>query len=88
VVLYRVERPLSGPVGEADIDAAAFRSAVCLRRMSGIRWVRSYLDRERWQMTCYYEAENADLIREHARQARIACASVTPVEEYLPEHYR
>jgi hypothetical protein len=88
VALYRIERPFGGPLSEEEIEAAAFRSLACLRHYTGITWLRSYLDRERWQFTCYYEAESPELIREHARVARIPCESITEVVEYLPEAYR
>lgn len=88
MAMFRVERPLGGAVSDEDIEATAFRSLACLRHFTGITWLRSYLDRERGQFTCYYEAESPELIREHARVARIPCESITEVVEYLPDAYR
>jgi len=85
--LYRVDRHL-GPMTEGDLDAASFRSASCIPHFVGLVWVRSYFDPQAEQMTCYYEAEQPDDIRLHARMAHIPCDTVTEVREYLPDAYR
>lgn len=87
MALYRINRHL-GSMTEGELDAAAFRSAACLPHFDGLVWVRSYVDRAAGQMTCYYEAERPEDIREHAQMAHIPCDAVTEVREYLPDAYR
>ena len=87
MALFRIERQLP-EVTQDEIDAAAFRSVACLVRFPDVKWIRSFYDPARFHFTCFYEAPDPDLIRQHAAIAAIPCDSITQVEEYLPEMYR
>ena len=89
MALYRVERQLpEGAVTDDDVDAAAYRAVACLARFPEITWVRSYFDPQAYHFTCYYQAEDPEVIRKHAEMAGIPCDSITEVREYLPDAYR
>ncbi len=85
--LYRVDRHL-GPVDSAEIDAASYRSVACIPYFEGMAWLRSYFDASTGQMTCFYEAQQAEDVRRHAQMAQIPCDAVTEVTEVLPSSYR
>ena len=87
MALYRIERQLPH-VSQDEIDAAAYRSVACLTRFKDLTWVRSFFDAQTFRFTCYYEAPNAERIREHAEMAALPCDSITEVVEYLPDQYR
>lgn len=87
MALYRVERHV-GAISAADLDAAGYRSAACLPHFVGLSWVRSYFDPTAELLTCYYEAERPEDIRQHAQMAHIPCDAVSEVTEYLPDTYR
>lgn len=84
--LYLVRRAVPG-ASAADIDAAGYRAVACTFVYEGLRWRSSYWDRAAGELTCIYEAESVEQIREHSRQARIPCDDVTLVEEVNPEEY-
>jgi Nickel responsive protein SCO4226-like len=86
MALYAIRRDV-GPMTSDDVDAAGFRATTCAAEYDGLRWVRSYWDRERGQLLCYYEARNADQIRDHSRKAAIPCDDVFEVTEVLPDVY-
>jgi hypothetical protein len=79
---------MGGPVADEDIDASVFRANVCMVHFPGMKWRRSFLDRESWTFHCIYEANSAKEIIEHAVMAAIPCATVTKVEEFLPEDFQ
>lgn len=83
---YRILRNVPGAMQE-DIDAAAMRAIWCLAEFPGLRWLRSYWDRETEALLCIYEAPNADLIWEHAQSSRIPCDEVREVLELNPGDY-
>ena len=87
MALYQVVRQL-GAISPEEIDAAAFRAIACLPAFDGLSWVRSYYDAATSNMFCFYEAKNAEHIKEHAKLARIPCDEVVEVTEYLPDAYR
>lgn len=84
--LYRIRRDV-GQLSQEEMDAAAFRAIVCAPQFPGLKWIRSYWDRETGRLDCIYEAANATQIEEHAATARIPCDQVRPVDEVMPETY-
>jgi hypothetical protein len=82
--MYRIERKME-PVSEAEMEAAALRTQSCLSKFPDLKWHRSFFDPVQWHTTCYYEADNPERIREHARMAAIPCDSITEVIEITPE---
>lgn len=84
--LYRIRRDV-GAISQEDMDAAAFRAIVCAPQFPGLRWVRSYWDRESGRLDCVYEASEPSQIEEHAKTARIPCDEIRPVDEVIPEAY-
>ena len=84
--LYRIRRDV-GPLTQEDLDAASFRAIVCAPQFPGLKWHRSYWDREAEVLDCVYEAVDRAQIEEHARVSRIPCDDVHEVAEVLPETY-
>ena len=65
---YIIERffPGAGKLTEKDLQKIADTSCDILRKMGpGIEWVNTFIMENR--MYCVYNAENEDLLREHAR---------------------
>ena len=65
---YLIERdiPNAGALSAADLRRIAQRSCTVLEEMGPkIQWVQSYVTEDK--ITCVYIADNADLIRDHAR---------------------
>jgi hypothetical protein len=84
--LYRIMRNV-GDLTEEEMDAAAIRAIVCAPQFPGLKWIRSYWDRETGRVDCVYEATGPEQLQEHAATARIPCDDVRPVHEMLPEAY-
>ena len=57
-----VERSFAEPVALEDIQAIEDRGAWCLEA-PGVRFVRTYLSRDRRRMVCLYEAADAESVR-------------------------
>jgi hypothetical protein len=57
-----VERTFPQPVDFGDVQAIEDRGAWCLEA-HGVRFLRSYLSRERRRMVCLYEAPDAESVR-------------------------
>jgi hypothetical protein len=65
---YLIEReiPNAAALSAADLKTIAQRSCTVLGEMGPkIQWVQSYVTEDK--ITCVYIADNADLIRDHAR---------------------
>jgi Protein of unknown function (DUF4242) len=65
---YLIERdiPNAGALSAADLRTIAQRSCAVLEELGPkIQWVQSYVTEDK--ITCVYIADNADLIRDHAR---------------------
>jgi len=65
---YLIERdiPNAGALSAADLRTIAQRSCAVLGELGPkIQWVQSYVTEDK--VTCVYIADNADLIRDHAR---------------------
>ena len=84
--MFAIERDLGGWSDE-DIDASIRRAQMCAFFFSEFRWHRSFLDREREQSTCYYEAKHESDIREHARLADLPCDAVRLVDQVGPDDF-
>lgn len=84
--LYRIRREI-GDVTQEEMDAASFRAIVCAPQFPGLKWHRSYWDRQAGLLDCFYEAENAAQLEEHSRVSRIPCDGVQEVAEVLPDTY-
>ncbi len=84
--LYTIVRDVAG-LSDGEIDAAGVRAVICAFEYPGLRWIRSYLDRDKQELLCLYEAENTTHIREHAERARIPAGEIREVEEIVPHPY-
>lgn len=84
--MFAIERDLTGWTDE-EIDASIRRAQMCAFFFSEFRWHRSFLDRERQQTTCYYEAKHEADIREHARLADLPCDAVQLVDQVVPDDF-
>lgn len=66
---YLIEReiPNAGALSAADLRGIAQRSCAVLDELGPkIQWVQSYVTEDK--ITCVYIADNADLIRDHAKR--------------------
>ncbi|MEO8540501.1 MAG: nickel-binding protein [bacterium] len=86
MALYRIRRNV-GDISKEDMDAASMRAIVCAVQFPGLKWHRSYWDREAGNLDCLYEASDPTHLEEHARVSRIPCDEVREVTEVLPETY-
>jgi len=84
--LYAIRREV-GQLTPDEVDAAALRAVICALEYDGLRWVRSFWDREHGLLNCLYEAQDAAQIREHSMRSNIPCDAVAEVQEILPETY-
>ena len=84
--LYRIRREI-GEITQQDLNAASFRAIVCAPQFPGLKWHRSYWDREAGLLDCFYDAVDPVQLEEHARVARIPCNDVREVDELLPDTY-
>lgn len=86
---YVIERTLPGAGGLStqqlhDISAT---SNEVLNGMSGIRWIESYVGDDK--LFCVYDADNAELIKEHADKGSFPCDAVVEVRTMIgPESGR
>jgi hypothetical protein len=68
-------------------DATAVASRIADDEMSGqVRWIRSYVISEEdgtLGTVCIYEAEDEDVIMEHAQRAEIPADEVLPVTDTM-----
>jgi hypothetical protein len=84
--LYRIRREV-GDISQEEMDAAAFRAILCAPQFPGMRWHRSYWDRDAGRIDCVYEAHTLRDVEEHARVARIPCDEIRVVDEIVPDTY-
>lgn len=79
----------TGPLTEAELDAAGRRSNRVLAEMEGVTWIRSYVSHADGKIFCEYEAPNAELIREHARRAGLPADAVREIQLTIsPDMFR
>jgi hypothetical protein len=77
---YVIERTLPGigAASAAELQAASLKSKGVLDAMSpAVQWVHSYVTGDK--LYCIYRADNADLVREHARRGGFPADSVQRV---------
>lgn len=80
---YVIERTLPGAGGLStqqlhDISAT---SNEVLNGMSGINWIESYVGDDK--LFCVYDADNAELIKEHADKGGFPCDAVVEVHTMI-----
>jgi hypothetical protein len=81
---FIIERTLpgAGALSSDDLRGVAAKSCDVLRAMGpSIQWVESYVTDDK--IYCVYNAESAELIREHARQGGFPADSVSEVRSRI-----
>ncbi len=76
---YLIERDIPG-VGQLNADqlrGAAQTSNAALAQLKGVKWDHSYVAGDK--TFCVYEAENEDVIREHARISGFPASKITEI---------
>jgi hypothetical protein len=85
---YVVQRKLAGVTPE-ELTGAGLRAKTCCAEMTDegtpVRWIRSYFLPETEETHCYFEGDNADIIKEANERAQIPFASISEVMELSPE---
>lgn len=85
---FVVKRELPGITPEA-LSGAGARAKTCAAEMTAegtsVRWIRSFFIPETEQTHCYFEAPNADAVREVNERANIPFQSIQEVQEMTPE---
>jgi hypothetical protein len=76
---FVIERniPSIGSASADDMQAISQQSCSVLQDMDGIQWMHSYVTPDK--IYCIYEADSADLVREHAHKGGFPADSVSPV---------
>ena len=77
---YVIERELpgAGSLTPADLRGVAQKSNAVLKKIGpSIEWQSSYVTGNK--LYCVYKAENAELIRQHAKEGGFPCNSVQEV---------
>lgn len=80
---YQITRSVTG-WSEDELQAAGMRAETCVGSFEGLRWLRSFLDAEHETVTCYYEAPDAQSIRDHSAVSEMPCDEIRQVEEFRP----
>lgn len=78
---YLIERHIPGAdalTPDQLKDAAAHSNAVLAQLGPGIKWVDSVIVKD--GTVCHYQAENEDLIREHARISGFPANKITEIK--------
>ncbi|MBK7721156.1 MAG: DUF4242 domain-containing protein [Austwickia sp.] len=80
---YVIERTLpgAGNLSAQELHDISAKSNEVLAGMSGISWIESYVGDDK--LFCVYEADHADLIKEHADQGGFPCDAVTQVRSVI-----
>lgn len=76
---YLIERDIPG-VGQLNAEqlkGAAQTSNAALSQLKGVKWDHSYVAGDK--TFCVYEAENEDVIREHARISGFPANKITEI---------
>ena len=85
---FVVKRELPGITLEALTGAGA-RAKSCAAEMTEegthVRWIRSFFIPETEQTHCYFEAPNADAVREVNARANIPFVAIQEVQEMTPD---
>jgi hypothetical protein len=83
---FLIKRSVPGATQD-DIDAASFRAITCAFYFPGLRWLRSFWDRDAGVIHCVYEAKDEAEVYAHAQRARIPCDEVRMVNPFGPDDY-
>ena len=81
---YVIERTVPGAasMGPEELHKISAQSNEVLREMGpSIQWAHSYVAGDR--LFCVYNADNEDLIREHARRGGFPCDNVRQVSAVI-----
>ena len=81
---YVIERGIEGIGGAsaAELQAISQKSCGVLAQLGdGVHWKHSYVTSDK--IYCVYEAENEELVREHARLGGFPADVVTPVANVI-----
>ena len=85
---YVVIRHLPGITPEA-LTGAGLRAKTCAKEMTEegtpIKWLRSFLIPDTEHTHCYFEAPNADAVKEVNERANIPFSMIYTVQELVPE---
>lgn len=80
--LIRRELPGAGAMGPGELQAVAAKSNAVLAQLGpAVQWVQSYVSGD--ALTCVYNSENEELIREHARMGGFPCTEITRVSTVI-----
>lgn len=80
---YVIERELpgAGKLTPAELKSVSQTSCSVLKEMSGIKWVHSYVTGDK--IYCVYEAENKELILDHAKKGGFPANAVNEVASVI-----
>jgi len=81
---YVIERtvPGVGKLSDAELAAISAKSNAVLRDLgAGLQWVHSYVTDDK--IYCVYLADNAELVREHARRGGFPADAVSRVQTMI-----
>ena len=81
---YVIERefPGAGALGPDELHGVAAKSNAVLAEMAGnVQWVHTYVSEDR--LFCVYNAEDENLIREHARRGGFPCTDIRQVSAVI-----
>ena len=79
--LYVIERNFAERLDVDELDRAGIKA---VNDEVGIRWLYSFLSADKKKTFCFYEAPNAEAIREAAARLGIPADVIVPVEEFGP----
>lgn len=77
---FLIERTLpgAGSLTDAEVQGVAQESVGVIRDLGpGIQWVNSFITDD--SIVCVYNAQDAEIIREHARRGGFPCDTVREV---------
>ena len=81
---YMIEReiPGAGKFTPADLKGISQKSCGVLKEMGPqIKWLQSYVSGDK--IVCIYEAENEELIREHAKRGGFPANRITEISSII-----
>lgn len=81
---FVIERDIAGIGGSsaAELQAISQKSCGVLEQLgSGVEWKHSYVTQDK--IYCVYDAENEELVREHARLGGFPANAVSPVQAVI-----
>lgn len=81
---FVIEREIEGIGGSsaAELQSISQKSCGVLEQLgSGVQWKHSYVTQDK--IYCVYDAENEELVREHARLGGFPANAVSPVQAVI-----